>query len=327
MPIDNSQLRNVASAGSLVAPFDSPIQKPFNGFPLSSQNIAAIPLYGLSGRGFGVLIRRFVVAFAAALCAAAPASARSVAVGAYADGCPGLVPFAAWLGKPTASVYNLHYLTPHDSAQINSEIRGAICAPGQNLELSLSIGTQNATGLLDTYANMIDGFDDPLYKDVASALATYAPHAIVRLGWEMNGNWFDWGVFSGGGGAYGFTAAQYIAVFQHFVKVMRSVPGTSGLKLTGLPTSSRLHRCADALPWRRLCRYHRDRRLRDPNRRWYGGGLGFRLGQLLPLSRLASVFCEISRQGLSYRRMGIGHPHNSLDDNEHRASSSKWAHG
>ena len=262
-----------------------------------------------------MLIRRFVVAFAAALCAAAPASARSVAVGAYADGCPGLVPFAAWLGKPTASVYNLHYLTPHDSAQINSEIRGAICAPGQNLELSLSIGTQNATGSLDTYANMIDGFDDPLYKDVASALATYAPHAIVRLGWEMNGNWFDWGVQSGA--AYGFTAAQYIAVYQHFVKVMRSVPGTSGLKFDWAPD---------------LCPGCTDAQTLYPGNGYVdiigidayetqtgdGTAAGWASDWVNCFRCLAwqVSFAKSHGKALAIDEWGIGYPHNSLDDND-----------
>lgn len=163
------------------------------------------------------------------------------AVGAYADGCTGLTAYAAWLGRAKASIYNLKYLTPHDFTNA-TQISAQMCATGQNFILALAIGTENKNGTLDTYGNMSSGGDDAYYQDVAAALATYAPNAIVRLGGEMNRSTFDWG----SGGAYGLTDAQYIEVYQRFVNVMRAVPGTSSLQFAWMPRVC--SGCADPEP-------------------------------------------------------------------------------
>jgi len=43
--------------------------------------------------------------------------------------------------------------------------------------------------------------------------------AILRLGWEFNANWYNWGVYNAN------DATNYAAFFRNIVKAMRSVPG------------------------------------------------------------------------------------------------------
>lgn len=57
---------------------------------------------------------------------------------------------------------------------------------------------------------------------------------IVRLGWEMNGDWYNWGI---GNGHNGNTAAQYVAAFRQAASLIKAkAPGVRfewNLSLTG----------------------------------------------------------------------------------------------
>lgn len=48
-------------------------------------------------------------------------------------------------------------------------------------------------------------------------------NAIIRIMWEMNGNWFPWGE----GGSLGLTAAEYVSTFQTAATAFRAVSGNS----------------------------------------------------------------------------------------------------
>jgi beta-mannanase len=47
-------------------------------------------------------------------------------------------------------------------------------------------------------------------------VSNHDSHAILRLGWEMNGNWFPWSIQNG-------NAANYAAYWQQIVTTMRAV--------------------------------------------------------------------------------------------------------
>jgi hypothetical protein len=50
-------------------------------------------------------------------------------------------------------------------------------------------------------------------------VADHEAHAILRLGWEFNGNWFDWSVGST------TDAENFVAFWRQIVATMRAVPG------------------------------------------------------------------------------------------------------
>ncbi len=63
------------------------------------------------------------------------------------------------------------------------------------------------------------GAYDANFVQVADNLvAAGQGNAIIRLGWEMNGDWFPWGTNAG-------SAADFVGAYQHVVTAMRSAPG------------------------------------------------------------------------------------------------------
>lgn len=69
-----------------------------------------------------------------------------------------------------------------------------------------------------TFANVYSGSDDATFLDVARTIASRDPRGVIRIGHEMNGNWYDWSQDSATG-----TAAEYARAFQHLVKLFRQV--------------------------------------------------------------------------------------------------------
>ncbi|WP_129336408.1 glycoside hydrolase family 26 protein [Cellulomonas endophytica] len=58
------------------------------------------------------------------------------------------------------------------------------------------------------------------WKTIAQNLvAAKQPNAVLRIGWEMNGNWFRWSAIPDPG--------AYVAYWRQIVTTMRSVPGTN----------------------------------------------------------------------------------------------------
>ena len=72
------------------------------------------------------------------------------------------------------------------------------------------------------------GANDGHWSDVAGALvANGQPNAILRLGWELNGEWFPWAARNNPG--------QFASYFRRIVTSMRSVPGAGGLRFDWNP--------------------------------------------------------------------------------------------
>ncbi len=90
-----------------------------------------------------------------------------------------------------------------------------------------------ATGVYDQYFTVLG----------QNLVADHEGNAILRLGWEFNGNWFPWSV------ATSADAANFVAYWQHIVTTMRAVPGEK-FKFLWNPNSSSptKYNPADAYP-------------------------------------------------------------------------------
>ena len=93
---------------------------------------------------------------------------------------------------------------------------------------------EESDGSAGTFVNGLNGNYDSIYANVAVQLVNYGrANDIVRLGHESGGNWFYWGLgYTPAGGSQN-TAAQYIAMFQRVVGIMRSNGFTGGFEYNG----------------------------------------------------------------------------------------------
>jgi hypothetical protein len=94
---------------------------------------------------------------------------------------------------------------------------------GYQLVLGVPIIPSDSGGnALGTLAGGAAGDYDSYFTTLAQTLVSYNEgNAILRLGWEFNGNWFAWAVTNSG------DAQNYAAYFRNIVDTMRAVPGTS----------------------------------------------------------------------------------------------------
>jgi Glycosyl hydrolase family 26 len=67
------------------------------------------------------------------------------------------------------------------------------------------------------------GGGDATFARVAAKIAWAQPNAVIRLGWEMNGDWFAWSAARG-------QAAAYVAAFRHVVPIFRAASRTACLQ-------------------------------------------------------------------------------------------------
>lgn len=76
----------------------------------------------------------------------------------------------------------------------------------------LAVGVPLAFNSGGTLAQVAAGVDDSYYKTVAQTFSTFGEPVDIRLGWEMNGNWYPWG--SGG--------ATFIAAWNHVYPILKA---------------------------------------------------------------------------------------------------------
>lgn len=69
-----------------------------------------------------------------------------------------------------------------------------------------------------TFADVYDGSLDDVYTDVARTIAARDPAGVIRIGHEMNGNWYDWSIDGPAG-----SAAEFVLCYQHLVDLFRAV--------------------------------------------------------------------------------------------------------
>jgi len=122
--------------------------------------------------------------------------------------------FADWRDRDV-DVY-LTWVNRGNWAEIrNPDIYGAISHyHGQPGQVSGGIGMlpENGAG---NFADCADGDYDVYFRDVGTAMvAAGRGDAIIRLGWEANGDWYVWSIGSG-------DPADYIACFRRQVAAIR----------------------------------------------------------------------------------------------------------
>jgi len=120
--------------------------------------------------------------------------------------------FEAWLGRK--NLLALDYLPGDTWANM---VATAKWLPGYwwqgnpNRKVVWSIAlTVSGTSL----TQVASGAADESFKTIADILAHANPNAIIRIGWEANGDWFAWSAGSG-------QQANYIAAYRHVVDIFR----------------------------------------------------------------------------------------------------------
>ena len=180
------------------------------------------------------LLRQLAVC--AALMAGVCSAAHSAAIGLHAghdDSTSQYDDFGTWLGKPVmyrvtfaaadtwdtiAAPYILSIATKPWLASNPSRVE-VITIPlmpdpqGTDPKTAANIAADDAT-----LAAIANGKYDNYFRELAQNLATKtgAPQRIiVRLGWELNGDWYTWNALH--------APATYTAAYRHVVQTMRSV--------------------------------------------------------------------------------------------------------
>jgi hypothetical protein len=155
------------------------------------------------------------------------AGAWSVPLGAYTGAAnpQGIADFAASTG--TTPSYASDYLPWQSgwSAMSDASSLSWLLGPWSSTKYTLVLGVpmipNDASGVAQgTLAQGAAGAYDSYFATLAATLvAGGEPNAVLRIGWEFNGNWYPWSVTDAS------DAANYVTYFDRIVTAMRSVPG------------------------------------------------------------------------------------------------------
>ncbi|MCW2608717.1 MAG: putative beta-mannanase, partial [Frankiales bacterium] len=173
------------------------------------------PLRALTALGLLTGLLAGLVAGAAPSSAATTGTALS---GVYAGGIKvdAAQQFGTWRGKPVAVAGDFLPGGSWGEVEGPSWLLGAWSGKVDRLVLGVPIlpGAKGST----TFAAGIAGSYDAHFTALARNLVD-AGHddAVLRLGWEMNGNWFPWSIIG--------HEAEFAAYFRRIVTTMRAVPG------------------------------------------------------------------------------------------------------
>jgi hypothetical protein len=120
--------------------------------------------------------------------------------------------FEAWLGRK--NLLALDYLPGDNWSNMAATAKWL---PGywwqgnrdRNVVWSIAL-TVSGTSL----EQVASGAEDKTFETIAGYIAHFQPKAIIRIGWEANGDWFAWSAAKG-------QQANYIAAFRHVVGIFR----------------------------------------------------------------------------------------------------------
>ena len=149
--------------------------------------------------------------------ASAAAKAGPAPLGVYrAAAEPGAIrTFGKWLGRQPA--YALDFLSQGSWENIGYPVWWAGHWEGARYRLVYSIPMVPTDGVSSLTAGA-QGAYDKHFKKIAQVLVSHGQgNAVIRLGWEMNGDWFAWSAKG--------QEAQFIEYWQRAVKTMRKVKG------------------------------------------------------------------------------------------------------
>ena len=159
-----------------------------------------------------------MIAFASVYALAPEAAATELSV-YRGPGCVGksrMAGFEAFLGRKVERTVDA--LAQTNWTELDSSIDYVVgCWKNSGIELTLSVPMmprQNGGG----FGEGVAGKHDASFRHAATSLVNNGfSRAVVRIGWEFNGDWMPW--------ASGPDPRGYVADFRHIVEVMRGVPG------------------------------------------------------------------------------------------------------
>ena len=153
----------------------------------------------------------------------------------------GITAYETWLGRPCTYALDYIYDNVSSTAAFTSGHLGATNNWGTDSGLTVSawsgapigsrtlmlgtpacIGHTAGAGAL-TWAQEAAGASDAYWTALGNNLITLGlSHTILRIGREMNGNWYHWGLPNTGD-----TIAQHKAGWQHIVTLLRGLAGAN----------------------------------------------------------------------------------------------------
>ncbi len=175
-------------------------------------------------------------------------------IGIKTNGVPtGPATVESWLGRPTdlagTTITTTSYIgsgTPYTTAS------GAHPLLECSFPLLSIFGESN--GLSDM-AKAASGAYDATYEAMAEALASWAnPLLSVRIGWELNGNWYKWSNGVGTNATY----ANFVSAFKRAAALVKKAQSARPHPVEPRVGAARSH----ALLARRVRRQHQPRRRR-----------------------------------------------------------------
>ena len=144
--------------------------------------------------------------------------------------------FELWLGKPVELAVAFEARDIWDNIdgadwQLGPWSQWVRAKAGRNLVLSVPM--LPASGGV-SLASCAAGQYDVYWRNLANNLAVYGLHwAYLRLGWEMDGNWYAWGAPQGSG-----REASFAGCFRRIVTTMRATQPASQWKFIWNPTAT-----------------------------------------------------------------------------------------
>jgi len=144
--------------------------------------------------------------------------------------------FEAWLGRPVQLAEDFEALDNWDAIdgaawQLGPWSQWVRAKPGRNLVLGVPLLPSSGDVSLDRCAA---GLYDQYWRNLANELAYYGLHwAYLRLGWEMDGNWFPWGAPQGSG-----RETSFAGCFRRVVQTMRAAQPANQWKFVWNPTNA-----------------------------------------------------------------------------------------
>ncbi len=147
-----------------------------------------------------------------------PARLLSAYEGGGCDGAKRLLEFESFLGEKvglaTDGLDSRSWKALHDSVAWGSN-----CWHKAGRKLAVGVPMLPRDGS-STLAEAAQGSHDDVFEHVANTLiSTGNPDAIIRIGWEFNGNWFPW--------AAAKDPASYVALWRRIVSIFRKAPGAN----------------------------------------------------------------------------------------------------
>jgi hypothetical protein len=133
-------------------------------------------------------------------------------------GLPGIASYGAWLGRPAQHITE-NWTTSTWAALLQDVTYDLGCYKPLQSTTAFTFGLPMFPGDgVSTFAQGAAGAYDVYYVTIAQNLvANGYSNAIIRVGPEFNGYWFPWSAYK--------DPANYVALYQRIVTLMRSVPG------------------------------------------------------------------------------------------------------